>query len=120
MGEVREPVDYRDLAVARELLDGLVRVDAQHHRVRHAAGDAGHVGDALTAAETDLGGGQIDAVTAELRYADIERQSGAEARLLEDQSDRTARETPCGRSRLQARALIQQERELVPLQVADR
>src|SRR5712691_1893291 len=120
MALVGEPVDHRDFAVARELFNRLVRVDAQHHRVRHSARDAGHVGDALAAPETDLRGREVHAVPAELRDPDVERQARAETRLLEDECDRAAREAFTGRAGLEPPALFQQESELVALEVADR
>src|SRR5437867_1365862 len=84
MGQVGEPVDHRDVAVAREFLDGLVGVHAQHHRVGHAARDAGDVRDAFAAAEADLLWREVHAVAAELSDAHIEREPGTEARLLEN------------------------------------
>src|SRR4029077_7537430 len=118
--QIGEPVDDWDLAVARELLDRLVRIHAKHHRVGHAARDAGDVRDTLATAEADLRGRQVHAVATKLRDADVEREARAKARLLEDEGDRPAREASGGWPGLEGCAPFQEEVELFPLEIADR
>src|SRR2546430_1150674 len=74
---------------------------------------------ALASAQTDLGGREIHGVAAELRDPDVERQARPQARLFEDERHGAAAQATGGGPRLQARALVQQESELIALQVAD-
>ena len=119
MGEIGEAVDHRDRAVPRELLDRFVRVHPEHDRIGHPARYASDVRDALAAAEADLSRRQIDTVAAELRDADVERKTRAQAGLFENERDRAPGQTPARRRRLEPRGLVEQPAELVALQVGD-
>src|SRR6059058_2060050 len=72
---VGEAVDHRDRRVARQLLHVLLREGADHQAVEVAREDSGRVAQRLPTTELEVGGGEVEAVPAELGDADLERDA---------------------------------------------
>src|SRR5438477_12859054 len=112
--QIGEPIYHRNFAVPRELLDRLVGIDPQHHDVGHPSNDARDIGNALAATEAHFRRREVDAVPAELRRADVERKTRAQAGLLEAERDRPPGEIPPWASVvLEARSQAEERPELV-------
>ena len=92
MRVVRQPVDHRNFGVLGELLDVLLGEGADHDRVQVALQHVRRVLDRLAAPELKVAGRQVEPVAAELDDADLERDTGARRRLLEDHAERAAGE----------------------------
>src|SRR3972149_6603515 len=71
-----------------ELLDDRVAERARNDAVDPAAEVGRHVADRFALAEPDIGRGQVDGGPAELGHPRLERDPGAQRRLLEDHRQR--------------------------------
>ena len=89
---VRETVDHWDRRVAGELLDVFLRERADHQPVEVARQHGGGVLQGLATPELKVGGCQVQAHSAELEDADLERDACAGGRLLKDHHQRAAGE----------------------------
>ncbi len=84
VGVIGEAVDDGDGGVGGEVLEFLVFEDAGHDAVDHAGEDAGDIGNRFPRAQTDLGGGDVEGVSAEVIHGGFEGGAGAEGGFFED------------------------------------
>src|SRR5262249_6442176 len=121
--EVGEAVDDRDARAGREVDDALMEECARHHEVDPALEVARDVASRLALAEPDVARREMERRATELHHADLERDPGAETRLLEDHRERPAEEErmrlPGAQIRLQASGESKNVLDLGRVQVGD-
>ena len=116
---VGQPVDHRHGRVARQLVELLRLVGADHDRVDIARQHARRVGDGLAAAELAVGGVQKDRIAAELAHRHLERDAGPGRRLLEDHRQGLAGERPVAPAVLVGDADIEDAAQLGAVELVD-
>ena len=75
--KVGQGIDHRRRHVLREYLEAAVRGDTGDDAVHPPVEHAGHVGHRLSHAQSDIVPAQVDALAAELSYADLESSPGS-------------------------------------------
>ncbi len=78
-------VDDRHTGGVGQLLDVSVREETRSDRVHRPPEHAGNVGDGLPLADPHIGRGKVDGMPAQLAHGDLEADSGAQRRLVEQQ-----------------------------------
>ena len=86
--DVGQPVDHRNPRVAGQLLHHLMAEGAGHDGVHPALQVAGRVLHRLPLPQSDVRGGEIDSMAAELGHPGLEGDAGPKRGLLEDQGQR--------------------------------
>src|ERR1700722_16156095 len=84
MQKIAQPVDYRHRGFTRELDCGLMGEGANHNNVDGARNIARHILNRFTLTDSDVTGGEINRMAAELRHPGFEGDTGAQRRLLKN------------------------------------
>ena len=90
MAVIGKAVDDRNARAPGHLDHDFVGEGANHDALHHALQVPGDVIHRLPLAEADLGGREIQRMTAKFLDADVERDARAQRRLLEDHGQRLA------------------------------
>jgi hypothetical protein len=91
MQEVRETIDHRNAAVARQVLDIGMRIRARHDAIQIPAEHACGVRHCFAAMQLQIGAGKKQRRSPQLRHSDFERHARARRVLLEDHPESSAR-----------------------------